>query len=265
LVDRRGPGAHKDLSLAIMRRSAFAIESYFREMALISATSSPGRRLRERLAAVGRNAERAMLDATGGSNAHKGAIWLLGLLASAAAMHSEGDTPVAEIAATARHIASFEDRAAPRLVSHGDMVAQRYGATGARGEALCGFPHVVDVGLPALRAARARGAAETVARLDALLRIMSQLEDTCLLYRGGEAALASAQQGAAAVVRAGGCGTTLGRECLRLLDRRLLRLNVSPGGSADLLAATLFLDAIERGQDEVQTESDDQEGTGGIY
>lgn len=33
LVDRRGPGAHTDLSLPLMRRSAFAIEPYFRQMA----------------------------------------------------------------------------------------------------------------------------------------------------------------------------------------------------------------------------------------
>ena len=32
------------------------------------------------------------------------------------------------------------------------------------------------------------------------------------------------------------------------LDARLLELGVSPGGSADLLAGTLFLDAIERPQ-----------------
>jgi triphosphoribosyl-dephospho-CoA synthetase len=32
------------------------------------------------------------------------------------------------------------------------------------------------------------------------------------------------------------------------LDRRLLELGVSPGGSADLLAGTLFLDAVDRQQ-----------------
>jgi triphosphoribosyl-dephospho-CoA synthase len=33
---------------------------------------------------------------------------------------------------------------------------------------------------------------------------------------------------------------------LRRFDRALFAKNISPGGSADLLAATLFLDAIER-------------------
>jgi hypothetical protein len=166
LVDRRGAGAHSDLSLTIMRLSARAIEPYFREMALISAGVRPTQRIREQLAAIGRNAERAMFRATGGSNAHKGAIWVLGLLISAAAMQSDEKRTASEIAATARAIASFEDRAAPRLLSHGDVVVKRYGASGARGEAVQGFPHVVDVGLPTLRRRRSRGATEHVARLE---------------------------------------------------------------------------------------------------
>ena len=97
-----------------------------------------------------------------------------------------------------------------------------------------------------LRRRRLHGATEQVARLDALLSVMSRLDDTCVLYRGGEAALVAVKDGATAVEAAGGSGTALGKRRLRQLDRRLLDLNVSPGGSADLLAAALFLDAVER-------------------
>src|ERR1700733_11634906 len=127
LVDRRGSGAHSDLSLAIMRRSALAIEPYLCRMAFISSRAHPSQSLREQLARIGRAAERAMLAATGGSNSHKGAIWILGLLVSAAAMHIEDETPASAIASTAKTIASFEDRAVPRLVSHGVLVAQKPG------------------------------------------------------------------------------------------------------------------------------------------
>ena len=254
LVDRRGAGAHADLSLSIMKRSAFAIEPYFCEMAFISNRTHPGQALRERLAVIGRDAERAMLKATGGSNSHKGTIWILGLLISASALYVEDDPKVSRIAATAKEIASFADRAAPRLVSHGELVGKRYGAAGARGEALRGFPHVVDIGLPVLRSKRASGATQTVARLDTLLSIMASLDDTCLLYRGGKKALVAAKDGAIAVERAGGSGTAIGTQKLFRLDRRLLELGVSPGGSGDLLAATLFLDAVERGQNEVEAD-----------
>jgi triphosphoribosyl-dephospho-CoA synthase len=36
------------------------------------------------------------------------------------------------------------------------------------------------------------------------------------------------------------------------LDQEFLIRNISPGGSADLLAATLFLDAVERDQYQVE-------------
>jgi triphosphoribosyl-dephospho-CoA synthase len=254
LVDRRGAGAHTDLSLETLRCSAIAIEPYFGWMASVSTGNRPSQTMRERLALLGRQAERAMLKATGGSNAHKGAIWALGLLVSAFAMQDKDGVTASAVAATARDIASFEDRAMPRIASHGDAVARRFGVAGARGEAVCGFPHVMDVALPTLRWKRRHGATEQVARLDTLFSIMSRLDDTCLLYRGGEAALAAAKEGAAAVETAGGTGTALGKQQLWRLDRRLLDLNVSPGGSADLLAAALFLDAVEHRQYAIQAD-----------
>ena len=39
------------------------------------------------------------------------------------------------------------------------------------------------------------------------------------------------------------------------LDQELLIRNISPGGAADLLAATLFLDALEQGQNVIEDNS----------
>ena len=80
-----------------MERSAFTIEPYFREMAFISEGAHPSRALREGLADVGRDAERAMLKATNGSNSHKGAIWILGLLISAATVHVEDEPKASKL------------------------------------------------------------------------------------------------------------------------------------------------------------------------
>jgi triphosphoribosyl-dephospho-CoA synthase len=271
LVDRRGSGAHTDLSLALMRRSALAIEPFIRRMAYQSLNQHPNARLRATLAATGRAAEEAMLRVTNGTNTHKGAIWALGLLAAAAAINGRNElllirghntrssnlNPIG-IARTAAAIASFEDPHQSRFISHGQIVAEKFGVTGARGEAVNGFPHIIEVGLPVLRARRGAGAGESLARLDALLNIMARLDDTCLLYRGGKLALQAAKQGAAAVIAAGGAGSSRGKKLLLTLDNRLLELGVSPGGSADLLASTLFLDAIERQQTEIwASETDD--------
>ena len=253
LVDRRGAGAHSDLSLDLMRQSAAAIAPYFEAMG-DSAQSMPfDRGLRTEVAAIGRAAESAMLQATNGSNAHKGAIWILGLLVTAA---SRGiDLNPAAIAQDAALLARLPDRAQPQLLSHGEMVRARYGATGARGEAFAGFPHVLHVGLPTLRAERNRARTETNSRLWALLNIMARLEDTCVLYRGGAEGLAIVQKGASDALLAGGPGSVAGELAMLRLDQELLIRNISPGGAADLLAATLFLDALEQGQNAIEDNS----------
>jgi triphosphoribosyl-dephospho-CoA synthase len=246
LVDRRGAGAHRDLSLHSMRRSASAIAPYFAAMAAAAQSMPCSQAVRTEVAAIGRAAEAAMLQATGGSNSHKGAIWILGLLVTAAGQGI--DLNAETIVRDAGLLAQLPDRAQPQLVSHGDTVRARYGVTGARGEACAGFPHVVHLGLPALRAARERGCTETNSRLSALLHVMARLEDTCVLYRGGAKGLAMVQKGASDVLLAGGPGSVAGDRAMLRLDQELLSANLSPGGSADLFAATLFLDALARGQ-----------------
>jgi len=241
LVDQRGPGAHRDLDLAKLLRSARVLRGTFHHMALAALTSVAGVRLRERLGAAGRHGERAMLEATGGSNAHRGAIWVLGLLVAALALLGNEAAPREAVAAAAR-LARLPDRHAPRHSSNGARVCREFGVAGARGEARAGFPHVIEVGLPALEAARRAGASESCARLDALLAIMSSLDDTCLLHRGGWAALAAARSGARRVLALGGSATAAGAAALLVLDAELVRRNASPGGCADLLAACLFLD-----------------------
>ena len=253
LVDRRGAGAHSDLSLDLMRQSAAAIAPYFEAMGDAAQSMPFDRGLRTEVAAIGRAAESAMLQATNGSNAHKGAIWILGLLVTAA---SRGiDLNPAAIAQDAAFLARLPDRAQPQLLSHGEMVRARYGATGARGEAFAGFPHVLHVGLPTLRAERNRARTETNSRLWALLNIMARLEDTCVLYRGGAEGLAIVQKGASDALLAGGPGSVAGELAMLRLDQELLIRNISPGGAADLLAATLFLDALEQGQNAIEDNS----------
>jgi triphosphoribosyl-dephospho-CoA synthase len=253
LVDGRGSGSHSDLSLDLMRRSADAIALYFTRMALVSAEAQIDSSLRAEVASIGREAEAAMLRATSGSNAHKGAIWVLGLLVCAASL-SEGSLP--EFGAEAAgYLARLPDRARPQTVSHGDVVLERYGATGARGEAYVNFPHVVKIGLPALKAARESGRTERDSRLAALLAIMAHLDDTCVLYRGGPEAQRIVHEGAARVIKVGGPGSPKGNAASIALGQELISLRISSGGSADLLAATLFLDALERGLEGVEKDN----------
>jgi triphosphoribosyl-dephospho-CoA synthase len=247
LVDRRGNGAHTDLYLGLMHASALSLWPAFKEMAQAAIEfGEVGLPLREAIGLIGREGEEVMLATTDGVNTHRGAIWALGLLVAAAALEST-DTKASAVTLRAARLALLDDRHAPRPLSHGAQVAQRYGARGAREEAQLGFPAVIQRALPQLKRSRAAGHGEQNARLDALLAIMTNLADTCVLYRAGEQGLQTMQLGAQAVLDAGGSASLAGRRRLHDLDEQLIALNASPGGAADLLAACLFIDRIESG------------------
>jgi triphosphoribosyl-dephospho-CoA synthase len=257
LVDSRGNGAHSDLTLALMCRSAISLEPSFVQMAQAGRlAAAPTPALREALGLLGRQAEATMLACTGGVNTHRGAIWALGLLVAAAALQEDESGPdtaapiagalAARVAAHAAAVARHADRHAPAATGHkGEQACRDFNVAGARGQAQAGFPHVMDHGLPELRRSRARGDSETASRLNALLAIMSRLDDTCVLARGGLHALRRMQAAAAKVLAIGGAATLAGRRAMRELGTLAIESNVSPGGAADLLAATLFLDRFE--------------------
>ncbi|WP_201274546.1 triphosphoribosyl-dephospho-CoA synthase MdcB [Mycolicibacterium sp. CH28] len=245
LVDRRGPGAHTDMTREMLHTSADSLRAAFFQCASVAAESEPGTTLRARIGLIGRTGEQTMLTATGGVNTHRGALWAVGLLCAAA---GAGAATVEQAAAFAGGLARIPDPAAPPLpaavMSHGARARRRYGVAGAPGEAQAGFPHVTGLALPALRAGLA-GSDPTAARLDALLTLIAHLDDTCLLHRGGTGGLVAVQSAARATVVAGGMRTPEGRRCFSVLDRLCADRRLSPGGAGDLLAATLFLDSLD--------------------
>jgi triphosphoribosyl-dephospho-CoA synthase MdcB len=241
LVDSRGNGAHHDLSLDLMERSAHSLTPTFLQLARHSWQRPADIALRETVGRLGREGEQQMMAATDGVNTHRGAIWALGLLVSAAAMLN-GNASAQEIADSAALLARLPDSAAPKVFSKGLKATHQYRVPGAREEAQQAFPHVMKLALPQLLRSRQHGASESEARIDALMAIMTSLSDTCVLSRAGMTGLEAMRDGARAVLLAGGSSREAGRAALALLDAKMLTLNASPGGAADLLAATLFLD-----------------------
>jgi triphosphoribosyl-dephospho-CoA synthase len=241
LVDLRGGGPHDDMDVTTLLASADALTEPITRCAEAAACLPLGRDLRAEIGAIGRAGEQQMLRATGGVNTHRGALWVLGLLA--AGLAATGTTEGA--AGFAGRLAGIDDPGLlARAPSHGALARVRYGAAGAVGEARASFPHTMRVALPALRAARAAGHSEHTARIDALLASMASLEDTCLLHRAGPEGLRVVRQGAAAILGAGGSATALGAVLLDDLDRVSRRLRLSAGGSGDVLAAALFVDSV---------------------
>ncbi|GAB3838870.1 hypothetical protein GCM10027610_043600 [Dactylosporangium cerinum] len=136
LVDRRGGGAHRDMTLPMLLASADALAAPIAACAAAALSMPPGRDLRAVIGGIGRDGEQRMLAATGGVNTHRGALWALGLLAAGLAATGT----VAGAARFAAALAALDDPAAGPSGSHGTGVRLRYGAPGAMGEARRGFP-----------------------------------------------------------------------------------------------------------------------------
>ena len=224
LVDRRNSGSHKDMDVFTFMDSAAALYPYFEACARTGRETAeqPAPETFAALRPLGCEAEGEMLDATGGVNTHKGALYSFALLLSALGRClAEGGDPFDTAAAIAAALPPAEN-------THGSAVRAQCG--GVRQEAVSGFP----------TARHMRGILESAGPLSALVWAMARLDDSTLVYRGGPQGLAYVRRRAAELLR-------LPEETLPLaleaLDDDLMARRLSPGGSADLLALALFLRA----------------------
>ncbi len=242
LVSFVDSGSHHDMDAGTLLRSLFALRHYFPAIAAAGAQDADFAELQR----LGLAAESRMLAATGGVNTHRGAVFTLGLLCAAAGRqlaHGGSLAPAALRGALLRRWGDALDQLArrPRL-SHGRDAARRYGLRPAANEAALGFPMLFDVALPALRRSRDLGPRD--AHLQTLFELMAVLDDTNLAHRGGLAGLRWAQQQARDFLAAGGAGRPDAVEHAQALHTAFVARRLSPGGSADLLAAACWLDRI---------------------
>jgi triphosphoribosyl-dephospho-CoA synthase len=231
-------GSHPDMDVACFDASIAALEPFFEEMAAAGAEDESFAELQR----IGLAAERAMLVATNGRNTHRGAIFCLGLLAAAAGARY-ADEPLGDIVRE-RWGADIPLPGGLPPDSHGLAMCRQFRIGGVRGEARAGFPSVHRVGLPALRHGLAIADFETAA-IHAFFALLACCEDTTLLKRGGKAGLRFAREGAADFLAAGGVSASDWKSRAIALHHAFVARNLTAGGVADLLAATLFVHYLD--------------------
>ena len=242
LVSHVDSGSHSDMSFDTFQRSAAAIQPYFHALAAAGAEGCGMGRLR----IIGLEAEFAMFAATEGVNTHRGAIFGLGLLCAAAGTKASGLVdPVIPLGEVVTKLWGRNILDGPVLLhSHGGTARRIHGAGGARAEAAQGFPSVYEIGLPALQQGAMMAPCDLeAARVQACFALIAALEDTNLLHRGGLSGLRYAQCAARGFLDDGGVGTRNWRERASAVHQSFIARRLSPGGSADLLAMTLFIQA----------------------
>lgn len=256
LVTPFDTGAHTDMDAALFRVSAKALQPYFEISAQKGAewhqslqgfpTPEQFRELRP----IGIEAEKAMFQATGGINTHKGAFFSLGIVCACAGHASAGNEPltVSSLAErcqsltrglVASDFAKLKKTGKPS--SAGERLYLQYGVTGIRGQAENGFSAVRNVSLPILEEALASGCDPNSAAVNVLLHLMCETEDTNVLHRAGPDGLAYVRKAAACALKQGGMFTLEGTQTIHRMSDDFRQKRISPGGCADLLALTIFL------------------------
>lgn len=250
LVDLNDSGSHRDMNVNTFEKSTRAVLPYLVKMTDIGLYyAQESGRIFPEIRKTGKAAERAMLDATGGVNTHKGAVFTLGILASMVGC-MEGkkeEIRLQKLFSEVRKEVSlflredFERMARGTPKTHGEILFQKYGIRGIRGEALNGFPSLAYVGIPAMKKAVREQPDLNAAKLYVLLSLMSSLTDTNILTRAGFEALDGVKKQAGKFLNRYAVINADAIHELEQMNREYIRRNISPGGSADLLAAVLFL------------------------
>ena len=247
LVDRRNSGSHKDMDVFTFMDSAAALYPYFESCARTGreTAAQPAPETFKALRPLGCEAEGEMLDATGGVNTHKGAVFSVGIVCAALgrldrALWSDPARVLAEVSAMTAGLTAgdFEGVTAENATTAGQKLYVQYGITGVRGQVEAGLPAVLKVGLPALEAGRAMGYDFDCAGGGALLAILANSTDTNIIARSSrERQLVLTEELKALLAKT----PYPDKAALAALDDRFIAENLSPGGSADLLALTYLL------------------------
>lgn len=229
LVDRRDNGAHKDMDYALMSKSISALRPYLTRLAAESAKDIDPAKIKE----IGIEAEKAMLKATGGVNTHKGALFCIGLSVAAASCLACSTGAV-----EAYSFKELVSRAASEIPSargtHGAEAKRSFKAVGALENARAAYPELFADWLPYYRSLEG----DPFRCHKTLLHIMTTLDDTNILHRRGAEGLAHAEAEAARLLE------DFSESGLSSLNKDFIRENISPGGSADMLSLTIFIESI---------------------
>lgn len=218
LVDSADNGAHDDMDLDLMVKSARTLRQSFIDIARYAIAGNKDWSV---LSKIGVEGERRMLVATKGVNTHRGALFSLGLaVASIANLLSEDKELSAEnVSEGIKRIAVNFPRPEG---THGAGAVRSYGIPGALDNAVAGYPLVFSL-------------LDETDPLKVLLLSMASLQDTNIYYRCGPEVAEEVRE------RARILAGDYRADDLESMNREFISRRISPGGSADMLALWIFL------------------------
>lgn len=251
LVDRFNSGAHKDMDIFTFINSIISLKDYYYQITESGYNFSKKdyRLLMKEIRPLGIEAEKTMFKATKGVNTHKGLIFLMGIIAAAVGnlyRRSMDISPRNISKLTGQMTSGITNELKVNLESdnltYGERIFKEYNITGIRGEVEKGLPTVMEVSLPIYtKLMKDPRISQNTAMIHTLLHLMVLVDDINILGRHGMESLEYVRKRAKDALGFGGYLSPKGRKYVEYMDRDFIDKNISPGGSADLLAVTVLL------------------------
>lgn len=249
LVDTHDSGAHRDMDHALMMRSIRALHPYFVQLATLGydSTQLPAH---NDIVSIGLEAEKAMFKSTGGVNTYKGALFSMGLALTAATYiigrgkvamttHGKEYVPGDLLSAIIIQLANgFPDTRGTHGSQAKQLAQSGCSLKSALDNAREGYSQLFGEWLPFYET-RIKGD-DSYVKHKTLLRIMCDLDDTNIVYRTDYDTMLNVKTQARHLLE------DFSEAGIDDLNRDFVSRNISPGGSADMLALVVFLFGITR-------------------
>ncbi|MTI47567.1 triphosphoribosyl-dephospho-CoA synthase CitG [Sporosalibacterium faouarense] len=258
LVDRENNGSHSDMDFFTFMSSSSSLYKGIYKCVLtgIGFSDNDLTKLLDLIRPIGIKCEQSMFQATYGVNTHKGIIFSMGVLGAATGrLYGKSNKKLFladEVCSIAKHMTKglvlndFKDLDKKKELSHGEYLYKHYGFKGIRGEAESGFKTILKEPISIIRQWDIhKNLNINDLCLEVLLHIMASSEDTNVMIRGGIESLHYVRDISREFLKYGGMNQKNAKEILRSINDTFVQKNISPGGSADLLAITIFLAMIE--------------------
>jgi triphosphoribosyl-dephospho-CoA synthase len=245
LVSFKDSGSHKDMDAQTFIKSIFSLRTYFKKITFAGTLNQDFSQLQ----ILGLEAEKKMFRATKGINTHKGTIFSLGILCAAAGLlYSKG------ITINSKNLSNIISQRWEKDILHnnenidsnGLVVKKKYGYKGARFEAANGFLTIMNIALPSFKSTFNDLKDENSSLMQTLFILMKDLDDTNILHRRGEEGLRFVKNISLSFLEKGGVFHKNWQNEVKSIHNKFISKNLSPGGSADLLALCYFVYKLEK-------------------
>ena len=250
LVSPVSQGSHSDMDFYTFIDSMAVLNKYMIEFSMVGFCCDNLDDIFSNIRKIGIRAEADMFKKTGNINTHKGMIFLLGIVLSNITYAIKNKSNFAKIQENIKSMCKgitnellLAEHKKEDELTHGEILYVKYGFLGIRGEVELGIPLAFDIGL--LVYENTSDLTKNDRLVHTLLSIMAQCDDSTIIHRKNIISLNFVKNLSKDLLEKGGLYNSNVKNKLNSINEYFIKANISPGGSADILAITVLLHLVK--------------------